>query len=64
LVSHTSIRFFDYIGEPYMNNPTYPASDRRPFPVNLFIEGVKAGNDVKPVRDYNYPEVNGPEELE
>lgn len=47
-------RFFDFIGEEYDASPLYPATDIRDFPVPLFIEGIKAGNDVIPLRDYDY----------
>lgn len=46
---------FGKIGEPYNDSPTFPSSDRRPFPVGLFIEAIKSGHDVVPQREYAYP---------
>lgn len=55
---------FGKIGEPYNSSPTYPSLDPRPFPVGLFIEAIKSGEDVVPQREYKYPEVNEPEKEE
>lgn len=46
---------FNYIGEPYTTSPTFPWNETRPFPVPLFIEAIKAGEDVIPQREYDYP---------
>jgi hypothetical protein len=46
-------RFFDYISEEFDASPLFPALDGRDFPVSLFIEGVKAGSDVIPLRDFD-----------
>lgn len=51
-----SCRMFDFIGEPFTESPTFPWNDGRPFPVPLFIEAIKAGEDVVPQREYGYPE--------
>ncbi|KAJ9112616.1 hypothetical protein QFC19_000636 [Naganishia cerealis] len=50
------IKMFNFIGEPYTHSPTFPWNEERPFPVPLFIEAIKAGEDVIPVREYGYPE--------
>jgi hypothetical protein len=47
---------FNFIGEPFTDSPTFPWNDGRPFPVPLFIEAIKAGEDVVPQREYKYPE--------
>ncbi|KAJ9123032.1 hypothetical protein QFC22_001221 [Naganishia vaughanmartiniae] len=48
-------KMFNFIGEPYTTSPTFPWNDSRPFPVPLFIEAIKAGEDVIPQREYSYP---------
>jgi hypothetical protein len=50
------LRMFNFIGEPFTDSPTFPWNDGRPFPVPLFIEAIKAGEDVVPQREYKYPE--------
>lgn len=55
---------FNFIGEPYTTSPTFPWNDDRPFPVPLFIEAIKAGEDVIPQRDYAYPEATPMSESE
>jgi hypothetical protein len=55
LLTYPSRRMFNFIGEPYTSSPTFPWNDARPFPVPLFIEAIKAGEDVIPQREYTYP---------
>ncbi|KAJ9110539.1 hypothetical protein QFC20_002867 [Naganishia adeliensis] len=52
-------KMFNFIGEPFTDSPTFPWNDGRPFPVPLFIEAIKAGEDVVPQREYGYPEAIG-----
>jgi len=51
------VNFMRAIGEVYTGKGPFPSNDTRHFPVPKFIQAIKDGHDVIPVRDHKLPEV-------